>query len=69
MTIEDIQNAIYQEGSIAVLRKVHTALVNIAKDDPTVAFLADELEEVIIYQEPPSDIPEAVHDFMFSQIH
>jgi hypothetical protein len=64
LTVEDIQQAIYDDGSIGFLRKVHDALVGVAKHDPLSAHLASELEEVILYQDPP--ISETIDDFMFS---
>ncbi len=53
LTVEDIQEEIYKDGSIAFLRQVHDALTQIAKHDPLSAHLASELEEVILYQEFP----------------
>jgi hypothetical protein len=67
MTIEDIQQAIYDDGSIGFLRKVHDALVGVAKHDPLSDHVASELEELIIYQELPPSISEPIADCMFSQ--
>jgi hypothetical protein len=59
LTINDIQNAIYQEGSIAFLNKVHDALTQIGKHDPFSAHLAEQMQEVILWQEDFSQFQDA----------
>lgn len=65
MDTEDIKQEIRSIGAIAFLKKVSQALTDlgISEVEPLSAHLAIEVQEVILYNEPP--IAEMVHDLMF----
>ena len=51
MTTQEIQLQIYSVGSVEFLKQVHDALVQLGKSDPLSADLAEQLEELILWQE------------------
>jgi hypothetical protein len=51
MTIQEIQLQIYSVGSVAFLKQVDDALVQVGKHDPLSADLAEQLAELILWQE------------------
>jgi hypothetical protein len=66
MTTEQIQQQIYEVGSIAFLKQVHDALIQVAKHDPLSAHLANELEELIIFQDSSREnIGDTIDALMF----
>lgn len=51
LTVQDIQNAIYHDGSEAFLTKVRDALIQIGKHDPISGQLAEQIAEILLYQQ------------------
>jgi hypothetical protein len=62
LSVEDIEAAIYQEGSIPLLNKVSDALIKIGKHDPLAAHLSEQIQEVILWQSDFSENVESEYD-------